>query len=314
MNSRKTLAILFLFSISPLVRAGVEIARWTTPSGARVFFVETHVLPILDVQIDFAAGQSLDPPEKTGLASMTLALMDKGADGMDETAIAGRLADLGAALGGNVDMDRASISLRTLSEENKRIPALEIMETLLSAPQFPEDVLSREKARSIALMQESLTRPATIARRAFWAALYPSHPYGRHATPESLDALQRADLREFHASFYSVRHAVVTIVGDVSRVQAEALARQLTARLPEGRVREPVEVPELPKAAEQRIAHPATQAHLLIGIPAISRGDPDFFPSTVGNYILGGGGFVSRLMKSATNAAMHTASTVRLPR
>ena len=57
------------------------------------------------------------------------------------------------------------------------------------------------------------------------------------------------------------------------------------------------ETASLPVASEQRIAHSAAQAHLMIGVPALKRGDPDFFPLIVGNYSLGGGGFVSRLMK-----------------
>ncbi|MBV5331211.1 insulinase family protein, partial [bacterium] len=84
---------------------------------------------------------------------------------------------------------------------------------------------------------------------------------------------------------------------DVSRAQAEALAQQITADLPADTGAAALEVPKLPAASEQRIDHPAAQAHVLIGLPALKRGDPDFFPLLVGNYSLGGGGFVSRLMK-----------------
>jgi zinc protease len=296
----KIAKVLFLVLFVPAFRfanAAVEIAHWVAPSGARVFFVETHILPILDVQIDFAAGSALDPPGKTGLAAMTLGLIDHGVDGMDETAIAGRLTDLGALLSGGIDMDRASIALRTLSEESKRIPALEIMKAVVNAPLFPEEVLTREKARAILLLKEGLTRPPVVASRTFQSAIYPLHPYGRHTTPESLDALQRPDLLAFYNDFYSASRASVTIVGDLTRPQAEALAQRLTAHLPKGRVSERIDRPELPQGGEQRIAHPATQAHIFIGLPAIERGDPDFFPLIVGNHTLGGGGFVSRLMR-----------------
>jgi len=157
--------------------------------------------------------------------------------------------------------------------------------------------LAREKARTVAALKEALTRPDAIASKAFWAAMYPAHPYGRYATPESVAGLQRADLLAFYQSYFTAKRAVVTIVGDLSRAQAEALAQQLTSALPAGGSAATVELPQLPATSEQRIAHPAAQSHVLMGLPALKRGDPDFFPLLVGNYSLGGGGFVSRLMK-----------------
>jgi zinc protease len=87
-------------------------------------------------------------------------------------------------------------------------------------------------------------------------------------------------------------------MGDVTREQAEAIATQLTGELPKSDSSSSV-LPEVAKqiaASEQRIEHPASQSHILIGAPGMSRTDPDYFPLYVGNYILGGGGFVSRLM------------------
>ncbi len=282
----------------PLARAGITIQHWTAPSGARVFFVETHALPMLDVQIDFAAGTAYDPPGKAGTAALTQTVIDLGAEGMDETAISNRLADLGAMLSGNIDRERASIGLRTLSAEDKRTPALNVLRAVLSTPQFPEAVFEREQARSVAALKESLTQPDTIANRAFWAALYPNHPYGVSATPESVAAVQRNDLVEYHRQHFTARRAVVSIVGDVTRAQAETLAQHLTEALPTSEQGTTIASPLPPSGKEERIAHPSSaQAHLMLGTQALKRGDPDFFALQVGNYTLGGGGFVSRLMK-----------------
>ena len=297
MSSFKPLLVLCLAVLTQMAEASPTIEHWTSPSGARVFFVETHSLPILDVELAFAAGSALDPQDKPGLAAATHTLLDLGVQGMDETQIANRLADLGALITGSVDMDRASVGLRTLSAADKRTPALDILRTVLISPQFPPAVIEREKARSIVAIKESLTRPATIAGNAFWSAMYPAHPYGRQPTVESIASLERADLEGFYRANYSARRAVVTIVGDVSRKQAEAIAQQLTASLPSGSPMAAPETASLPVASEQRIAHSAAQAHLMIGLPALKRGDPDFFPLIVGNYSLGSGGFVSRLMK-----------------
>ena len=304
MDAMKVSRLLITFGlllIAQIAAAGPRIDHWTAPSGARVYFVENHSLPILDVQVDFAAGTAYDPVGKSGLAALTAALLDMGVAGMDETQIANRLADLGAQLANGADIDRTSISLRTLSDDDKRIAALEVLRAILASPQFPDEVFAREKARTVASLKESLTRPEVIAERAFWVALYPRHPYGRLASPESVQALQRADLIAFQRSHYTAARASVTIVGDLSRAQAEALAQQLSGGLPAAGTANPVTAtlpaPQAPTKEELRIAHPAAQAHVLIGVPAVRRGDPDYFALLVGNYTLGGGGFVSRLMK-----------------
>ena len=300
MNAMKRirfLGVVFLAAVSATAVARPKIEHWVAPSGARVYFVENRALPMLDVQVDFPAGSASDPAGKPGLASLTHALLDMGVEGLDENGIASRLADLGAQVSGGVDMDRASVSLRTLSAPGTREAALDVFRAVLGTPKFPADVFEREKARKVASLKESLTRPDTIAARAFWAALYPDHAYGRNATPESISAITRDDLERFYKGHYGAGGAVVTVVGDVGRGEAEALVQKLTAGLPSGGGRPPPGTSGLPAGAEQRLAHPAAQAHVLIGLPALKRGDPDFFALQVGNYTLGGGGFVSRLMR-----------------
>lgn len=298
MNCSKPLILLFVFLAAQLAHAGPKIEHWQTTSGARVFFVENHTLPIVDIQVDFAAGTAYEGDGRAGVASLTRELVELGVAGMDETQIASRMADVGAQVSGGVDQDRASLALRTLSMSDKRAPAVDLLRAILATPQFPAEVFAREKARSLAALKEALTHPETLASRAFWSALYGAHPYGRHATPASVSALERADVVTFHAANYTAPRASLAIVGDLSRAQAEVVAEELTAALPSAPGMTGIPVPELPPAGEQRIAHPAVQAHLLLGLPALKRGDPDFFPLLVGNYSLGGGGFVSRLMKA----------------
>lgn len=277
--------------------AGVKIEHWTTASGARVYFVESHVLPILDVQVDFAAGSMFDPEGKAGLAALTRAALDLGAGARDETAISEQLADIGANLGGGADTDRANVSLRTLSAHDKRDVALDILRSVIQQPRFDADIFAREQARTVAGIKEAMTRPDSIAGKAFWAALYPDHPYGRQATPESLAALGRDDLVAFHAGYYTAANASITLVGDLTRAEAEGIAAALADGLPAGQVPVLPPPPGKPHWSQTQLAHPAAQAHVYLGLPAIERGNPDFFPLLVGNYTLGGGGFVSRLMK-----------------
>lgn len=277
--------------------AAPKIQQWTAPTGARVSFVASHELPIVDIQIDFAAGSAADPAGKRGLASLTRTLLDAGAGDLDEQAISERAADLGMILGGDIDKDRVSLTLRTLSTAKERDAAVALAAAILARPVFPAPALERERTRALAALRESLTRPATLASRAFNAAIYAGHPYGANVDAESLAAIDRDDLVAFHARHYGARNAAIAIVGDLDRRTAEKIAVALTRALPKGNVDEPPPPPALPEGGETRIANPSAQAHILIGQPGMRRDDPDYFPLLVGNHVLGGGGFTSRLMR-----------------
>ncbi len=296
-RARFTLICLLTALASSMALAGVKIEHWIAPSGAKVYFVETRMLPILDVQLDFAAGSAFVPAAKAGLAGLTQGLLETGAGDLDEEHIAGRLVDIGARLGGGADSDRASVSVRTLSSKPEQEAALDLLRAVLSAPTFPQAVLERESARAIASIREAETRPDAIAGKRFAAAIYPGHPYGVSPTVESVGAITREDLVAFHHQHYGAKGAVVSIIGDVSRAEAEAIAQRLTEALPAGGGDLVPPAVTQPVRETIKIAHPAAQSHIHIGLPAIRRSDPDYFPLLVGNYTLGGGGFVSRLMK-----------------
>ncbi|MCB1887939.1 MAG: insulinase family protein [Rhodocyclaceae bacterium] len=283
--------------LSGMARAGLDIQLWTTPEGARVYFVQTDALPILDVQVDFAAGSAFDPAGKASLASFTRGLLDSGAGELDEDAIANRLADVGAQMGGGVDDDRASVSLRTLSSKAERDGAVNLLVTLLQQPTFPAAVLEREKKRAVADLQQALTQPGTIASRRFTEAIYGTHPYGRLATAASIDEVSREDVVGFYKTHYTVERSSISMVGDLSRSEAEALAARISAGLPRGGADDGIPPVPMSAAADIRVPHPSAQAHIMIGMPGIKREDPDYYPLLIGNYVLGGGGFVSRLME-----------------
>jgi zinc protease len=158
-------------------------------------------------------------------------------------------------------------------------------------------VIAREKARTIAGIREAETRPDAIAAKRFAAAMYPNHAYGATATVESVERIGRDDLVAFHRDHYTAKRAVVAIIGDVTRVEAEAIAQRLTEALPHGKLDEGIPPITLPARGTEKIAHPATQAHIHIGAPSLARTDPDYYALLLGNYVLGGGGFVSRLMQ-----------------
>jgi zinc protease len=279
--------------------AALPIETWRTANGAKVLFVAVRDLPIVDVSVEFPAGSSRDPAGKAGLARLTLHVMKGGAGGMSETDISDRLADVGAVLTPSIDMDRAGYALRSLSAAEALEQGLAVLEAVLAAPRFDTEVFERERSRAVAGLRESLARPATIAEREFFRRVFGAHPYGSPARsdPESIAALARVDLADFHRRHYVAERAVLAIIGDLSRAEAGRIAARLTLRLPRARVPLTVlpAVPRAPDTAPAHIAHPASQAHLRIGAPGMRRGDPDYYALWLGNQILGGGGFSSRL-------------------
>jgi zinc protease len=292
----KFFVLITAVTIATAANAAVKINHWQTSTGAQVYFVENHDLPIIDMAVNFPAGSARDTKATSGVAGVTRYLMTLGADGMNEEVLTNKFADIGALLGGELDVDRAAFKLRTLSSESAK--ALETFNKILHKPDFPLAILEREKMRIVAGLQESATQPESISNKAFMQALYPNHPYGLDESGEidTINAMKREDLIAFYNTYYTAKSAVIALIGDMTEAQAKTIAEEAAKGLPQGAaVAKIAEVTYPSAASKQRIAHPASQAHILLGYPGIKRGDADYFALYLGNYILGGGGFVSRL-------------------
>lgn len=283
--------------------AALPIQQWKQASGAQVWLVEAHNLPMVDVQIDVDAGGRRDPADKAGLASVTAGMTSKGLaarDGqpaLDENQLAEAWADLGAGFGASAGADRMSFTFRSLTYPDLLPKALALGARQMGEPSFPEAVWQRERQVISASIREANTKPGTIAGRNFAQAVYGGHPYGYDMTEETLARVSVEDMRAHYRLVQACR-AKVSIVGAVDRAQADRIASTLLARLPNGTCAALPPVPEiqtLAASAERMIPFASAQAHVLIGQPGYRRADPDYFPLLVGNYILGGGGFVSRL-------------------
>ncbi len=301
-----------------------------------VYLVESPAIAMLDVQIDFDGGSRRDPPSKVGLASLTAALLEKGVvakngrrdagppqgaqapsggsaareatsagayePALDENALGEAWADLGAQFGASAGSDRFSFMLRTLTEPDLLAKAVALSARQIAEPAFPDDVWQRDKQKTIAALKESDTRPATLARRAYATAVYGGHPYGYELTEAGVANITTSDMRAFYRASVVACRARISLVGAVSRAQAEQIATAMLAGLPQTAcsgmpMLPPVaDVEPLTQSVQKTIAFDAAQAQVLMGQPGYKRNDPAFFPLLVGNYILGGGGFVSRLM------------------
>lgn len=287
--------------------AAIPIQHWTQASGAQVYLVESPAIAMVDVEIDFDAGSRRDPPEQAGLASMMAGMLDKGVrakgpdPALDENTLSEAWADLGAQFGAGASADRLNFSLRSLTDPDLLDKAVALAAREIAEPSFPEPIWQRERQRVQAALKESYTRPGTVIGRAYAKAVYGAHPYGYEMTEATLAHISVADMRAAHAAGVVACRARISMVGAVTRAQADAIAKRLLSRLPQvpcaslPPLPEVAEVAPLTQPAEIRLPFDAAQAHVLIGQPGFKRADPDYFALTVGNYILGGGGFVSRL-------------------
>ncbi len=290
-------------------QAGIPIEHWTQASGVQVYLVQSPAIPMVDVQIDLDGGGRRDPADKAGLASVAASMAGKGVranldahePALDENALGEAWADLGASFYAHASSDRMSFGLRSLTYPDLLGKAVQLAARQLAEPAFAPDIWQRERESLDAAIKEANTRPATLAARAFNQAVYGSHPYGYEMTEASLARIDVADMAALYRRVVQPCAAKVTIVGALDRQQADALVQQLFSRLASATSAGCVALPALPEVAplirpaEQQIAFDSAQAHVLMGQPGFKRDDPDYFALTVGNYILGGGGFVSRL-------------------
>ena len=303
-------ALTLLALLLPLTTwAAIPIIHWTQASGTRIYLVESPAIQMVDVKIDFDAGARRDPADKAGLASVTASqatlgvLAVKGQPALDENGLGEAWADLGASFGGGATSDRMSFSFRALTFPDVLPKVIALAARQLGEPSFAADIWDRNRQRLVASIKEANTQPATLANRAFATAVYGTHPYGFDVNEVSLAKINVDDMKALYARAMLPCRAVVSIVGAVTRAQADAMVTELMSRTktapPTGS--DCADWPNVPEIAplaqpkEERIAFDSAQAHVLIGQPGYKRDDPDFFALTVGNYILGGGDFVSRL-------------------
>lgn len=297
MPMRYLLLIISIFTISS-AHALPEIETWTTENGLKVLFVESTELPIVDLALTFNAGSARDT-DLPGLSVLTHGLLDKGAADMDADAIASKFEDVGAQFSASVDLDRSSVTLRSLSDESLFSDALNTFITVVSKPSFPQRDFEREQKRLLISLEDQEQRPAEIVSRAFYASLYAEHPYAQptHGDKESVEKIALTDVRNFHQKHFIVNNAILAIVGDLSRARAEAVANKISQSLPDGGELSTISSVQSSKPSTEHIEFPSQQAHVRIGQVGIERGNPDYFTLYVGNHILGGGGFTSRLVE-----------------
>jgi zinc protease len=284
-------------SISLSAQAALTIEQWQTTQGSKVLYAYAPELPLVDVRMVFDAGSARDG-DKKGLAYLTSELIGMGDAKRDEEAFAADSEALGVQFSTQSLKDMAVVSLRSLTRPDVLTPALNMISTAISQPTFADAVLTREKASLLVGLLSKKQSAAAVANDRFWQRLYGNHPYASPAEgrEDTVKALTAADLKAFHQQYYVAKNAVIAIVGQVDKAQAQAIAEQLTRVLPAGEHAPVLAKVTQPPAGLETIDFDATQTQILLGQMGVSRQDPDYVALYLANHILGGSGFASRLM------------------
>jgi zinc protease len=288
------------------VFATLPIQKIDLPTGAKLFYVEARTIPMVNIGVDFPGGFAHDPKDRVGVANFTAELMNKGSriNGVEknEAFIADSISELGSMVAFIPGKEMSSIRIKTLSTPEVLNPLISQASDMLAFPIFSKKILEREKAIEISGLLERQTKPEYIMAKQFKKMIYRDNPLGNEQSVNSIKSVSIDDLKKFHQTYYRADQMNVLIIGDVSREQAIDIGSKLTKNLPKTGTTKLLIPPLNPlptqdvSQREIKIAHPSQQAHIQMGITGPSRKDPDYFPLLVGNYILGGGGFVSRLM------------------
>jgi zinc protease len=292
-----------------------NIQTWTTAKGAKVYFIENHTLPMVDITLSLDAGSSRDA-ENPGLAALWLNLLDQGTTQWSADQIAEQFDNTGALFHSNLSKDRATLTLRSLSDPKILSALTDLLASLIATPAFSESSIASIKAQQLITIQQKQQKPAMIAQDAFFAALYGHHPYAHPGlgSEKSLASIGPQALHAFHERYSVAKNSSITLVGNLSVEDAKQLSEKLVHALPEGMPAPALEaVTRLQASAEQRIDYRSEQTHIMMGAPCMAEGDPDFFALLLGNYLLGQNGLSNELfneVREKRGLAYHVGSSL----
>ncbi|HEY3346871.1 MAG TPA: pitrilysin family protein, partial [Nitrospirota bacterium] len=273
--------------------------RYLLSNGMVLLVKENHTLPIVTMSMIIKAGSIVEPDDKAGLAGLTAGLLMKGAAGMSAEQISDAADFIGASLdvGGGTDFATAGLSVLTKDADT----GFSLLSKVLTSPDFKQEEIDRAKTAVKAAIIRKEQEPDEVAQKTYQEAIFGADsPYGRQVegTAKTVDAITRDDIVNFHKTRYVPNDCILAVVGDTNVNEVKALIEKYMA---DWRPREQMPVvlkkADIPaKITYIKVNRDITQANILMGHPGVERENPDYYTLYVMNYILGGGGFVSRIL------------------
>jgi zinc protease len=278
--------------------AEIKPVRHVTPNGMTVLIVDQPSLPILTVNVLVKAGAAFDPDTKAGLASMVAQMLEEGTKTRSASRIAQEIEFIGAQISTAAGDDFATVSLRVLKKDADL--GFTLLADLLMNPAFAEQDVARVRSLILGELKGEQDEPGIVAEKAFNEIVFQGHPYRRPAngTETTVARIAQSDLVKFHEQFYRPNHTILAIVGDLREAEAlQFIHKHFGTWTKKERVASTFSSPvPLQQPVLKLIDKDLTQANIIVGHVGIDRKNPDFYAVSVMNYILGGGGFSSRLV------------------
>ena len=295
-----TLILHFAFFVLHSSLYALDVKRAVLENGLVILMVERHNLPVVKVSVGIDAGSMNEPEEKAGLANLAAALLTEGTKNRTARQISEEIEFVGGNVGASGGDDYITVSLSVLKKDVDL--GFELLSDIILNPLFPEKELDKKRERIKGSLKAREEDPSFIASKNFRKSVFGSHPYGRlrSGLPETLDRITRRDIADFHLKYYVPDNAVIAVVGDVTYEEVEQLIKKYFVLWKAGKHETPV-IPENEDIKERKnitVDKDLTQASIIIGHMGVSRDNPDYYRLSVMNYILGGGGFASRLMQN----------------
>lgn len=296
---RAALAAAFLVAALADPAAALEIKRSVLSDGAVLLVSEQHQLPMVTMTIAFDAGARRDPEGKAGLASLTAASLTLGTKDLSAAQFNQKVDFMGSSIAVGAGADYAQASFTSLAKYADE--TLRLMAATLTEPALSDDEITRKRDERLADIKAQEEQPDYVAGVTFHKALFGNAPYGHpsEGTSESVAKLTPQDVRDFYHAQYKIGGAVIAVVGDVKADEVKAKLEKAFDAL-KGTVPPQAEppAPNVPPGIHPTLVdRSVVQATIILGSGGIARSNPDYYRLQVMNYILGGGGFASRLMK-----------------
>lgn len=290
-------AVFAVAAIAPQVASAVDVKVVPAAKGEEVWFVEDHTVPIIAMSASVPAGSAYDPAGKDGMAAMAAALLDEGAGKMNSQAFHAALDDKAIQLSVSPSRDFMVIRLVTLAENAKE--AFQLLGLAMAHPRFDQDAIQRIRAQMIESIKQDEQEPPTVAGKEFTKLFFAGHPYGHpvNGALNTLPAITQNDLRQFAKAHWVRGGMKISVSGDVDEAELKSLIGAAFDAIPPTRPAPLPNVAHLGAPGVHVVPLPVPQPTIEFGLPGILRSDKDFIPAYVANYILGGGGFSSQLMK-----------------
>ncbi len=277
----------------------ITVQQVQSPGGLQAYLVEDHTTPVVAISFGFFGGSALDPAEKLGLSGLVSSTLDEGAGDLDSFAFQSELEDRAITIRFNVDPDMARGQLTTTSANVAR--GIELTRLTLTQPRFDDEPVERIRRQILVSLANRSERPGYIASRKLFEVLFGNHPYARpsEGVPETIAGIERADLVDWVKSRFARDRLIIGAAGDITPEDLGRAVDFIFSDLPETTGLDP-QLPEADIPVKGQTVHvlkDLPQTIVYMGQKGIKREHPDWYIATVVDYVLGGGGFASRLME-----------------